>query len=143
MPFNQATGKRCETAREERIDILLKQTEGKTFEKIAEEIGVSKSTCARVWRKWKASRKIEHAAKTGRRPKLSKRDIRYLKRLSDKNPSATLAEITAESGLEISTWTAGQVLRKEGWWVHVAHKKPYLDRRKKTIRYTWCKLRQR
>jgi hypothetical protein len=51
-----------------------------------------------------------HAAKTGRRPILSGRDLRYLKRLSDKNSSV---EITTKSGLDNSTWTADQILHPE------------------------------
>jgi hypothetical protein len=79
---------------------------------------------------------IEDSTRSGRPFKLLDSDVRHLKILSDKDPSAPLAEITRDSGHNVSEDTVGRALREKGYYVHIAHKEPFLTKRKKSIRYT-------
>jgi len=143
MPINPKTGKQREVTEEERVRVIERRGEGKTYRQIAGEVGLSKSEIARIWKGWKTESKLHAAHRSGRPQKLNIRDIRHLRQLVDKDPSASLSEITVRSGLNVTPWTAGRYLRKEGYWVRIARKKPYLDSRKMRKRYTWCLLRRK
>jgi hypothetical protein len=63
--------------------------------------------------------------------------------LSEKDPSAPLAEITQNNGFNVNEDTVRRALREKDYYVHIARKKLFLTKRKKSIRYSWCKLRQK
>jgi transposase len=94
-------------------------------------------------KEWQQQPDIEGTNRSGRPSKLSDSGVHYLKMLSDKNPSAPLAEITRDSDPDVSEDTVGRALREKGYYVYVAREKPFLTKRKKSIRHTWCKLRQK
>jgi hypothetical protein len=56
--------------------------------------------------------------------------------LSDKGSSAPLAKITKDSGLIVSEGTVRRALGEKGYYMHIARKKPFLTKRKKSVR-TW------
>jgi hypothetical protein len=59
------------------------------------------------------------------------------------DPSAPLAGITQDSDLNVSEDIVRQALRERDYYAHIALKKLFLTKRKKSIRYTWCKMRQK
>ena len=67
----------------------------------------------------------------------------HLRHLVDKDPSASLSEITTRSGLKIIPWTAGRHLPRRRYWVRIARKEPYWDNRKMRERYTWYILQRK
>ncbi|KAG0633433.1 hypothetical protein HOY80DRAFT_1006015 [Tuber brumale] len=115
MPRDTKTGKKRQVSAEERVNVIEKRGERKTYRQIAQEVGLSKSAVARIWHDWKTEAKLSAAHRSGRPPKLSIRDVCYLRRLVDKDPSASLIEIISQSGLEVSPWTARRYLRKSGY----------------------------
>jgi hypothetical protein len=78
---------------------------------------------------------IEDSNRSERSSKFSDSDIRYLEIPSNKDPSAPRTEITRDSGLIVSEDTARGALRERGYYMHIARKKPFLTKRKKSIRY--------
>jgi hypothetical protein len=63
--------------------------------------------------------------------------------LSNEDPFAPLVGITRDSGPNVSKDMVGRALREKGHYIHIAREKPFLAKRKKSIRYTRCKLRQK
>jgi transposase len=98
MPIDKVTRKRRETTTEERISVIEKNAEGKSYREIAEIAGISKLQAADVMKEWQ-QRNIDDSNRSGRSSKLSDSDVHYLKILSKKDPSAPLAEITRDSTL--------------------------------------------
>jgi len=135
MPLNPKTGKQREVTKEKRVRIIERRGEGKTYCQIVGEVGLWKSEISRIWKGWKTESKLHAAHDSGRPQKLNIRDICHLRQLVDKDPSASLSEITVRSGLNVTPWTAGRYLRKEEYWVRIARTKPYLDSRKMRKRY--------
>ena len=76
---------------------------------------------------WNAQKKLKAESQSGRPITLSFRDKRHLYRLSDSDPYASLSEITAASGLNISPETAGRILRPSGRRVRYARTKPHIS----------------
>jgi len=140
MLINLKTGKQRQVREEERVKVIEERGEVKTYRKIAREVGLSKSEVARIWKGWKTESKLHAVHRSGRPPKLNICNVHYLRKLVDKDLSASLSEITMRLGLFITPWTARQYLWREGYWVRIARKKPYLEARKIKLRYTWCLL---
>jgi transposase len=92
MPIDKVTGKRRETTTEERISVIEKNAEGKSYLEIAEIAGVLRSRVAGIVKEWQ-QHNIEDTNRSGRPSKLSDSDVHYLKMFSDRNPSAPFAEI--------------------------------------------------
>jgi transposase len=88
-----------------RVLVINSYTESQNYQEIAEIAGISKLQAAEIMKEWQQDN-IEDSTRSGRPSRLSDSDICYLKMLSDKDPSAPLAEITRDSGLNVSEDTA-------------------------------------
>ena len=124
MPTDRDTGKRRETTLLERVRIIELNAQGFSLRAIAHQTKISKSTVHRLLQQWTSTWQLEPVSRSGRPEILNIRDKRRLYRLSDANPYASLAELTAESGLNISPGTAGRILRGSGRRVRYACNKP-------------------
>ena len=127
MPTDQITGKQRQTTKVERVKIIELSAQGFSYQDIAKKIAVSKATVSRVLQQWKKDETLEAASRTGRPQALNKRDKRRIYRLSDVNPYASLAELTADVGLGISSETVARILRASGRYVRWARHKPYIS----------------
>ena len=76
---------------------------------------------------WNAQQKLNADSRSGHPITLGFRDKRHLYRLSDSDPYASLSEITAAHGLNISPETAGRILRASGRRVRYARNKPHMS----------------
>jgi transposase len=139
MPTDER-GNITQATPEERAEVIELRASGKSYREIEAETRISKSSASRIWKEWKVARKLDKAQRTGRRPKLSERDVRHIKSLCRRDPTATIAELTADSQINVSEETVGRVLREAGLMAHKARRKPYLDQKKKRRRYSWCLL---
>lgn len=135
-------GRRRQTTRDERTEIIEAHARGYSYRKIEEALGVSKSTAQRVIREWESRHTTKRQKRPGPKPRLSERSVRYLARLSNKHPRATLEEITNESRLNIRPRTAGKYLRAETLWVRLARRKPWLNVISRRRRKIWCRERR-
>jgi hypothetical protein len=80
--------------------------------------GISKLQAADVMKEWQ-QRNIDDSNRSGRSSKLSDSDIRYLKILSNKDPSAPLAEITRDSSLIVRKNAVKRALREKGYYCRI------------------------
>jgi hypothetical protein len=87
---------------------------------------------------WNAQQKLKADSRSDRPTTLSFRDKRHLYRLLDSDPYASLSEITAASGLNISPETAGRILRASGRRVRYARKKPHISAASRQKRVSWA-----
>lgn len=142
MPKDTATDKRREASLEERIDVVAKRKEGKTYREIARETGMSHTQAKRIYEKWNKTRKIHNAQRTGRPRKVSARDLRQAKRVVGKMPSATLAKVAEESHAPVKPRVLGRYLRDEGLYCRRARKKTWLEPITRKKRYRWCLQRK-
>jgi len=128
MPRDKATGKRPLTTRNERVKIIELHAEGKSYRQIANELGISKDGARKVINYWTDTGELNPPPRPGKKPALNERDRRYLVRLSDLHPRATIAEIAQEAGLKVNPRTIGKYLRQDYRLVFLARRKPWLGR---------------
>jgi hypothetical protein len=107
MPNDKVTGKRRETTTEVHISVIEKKSGGQKLPRNCRVTSILKSHGAGIMKEWQ-QHNIEDSNRSGRPSKFSDSDVRYLKRLSDKDPPAPLAEITRDSGLNVSEDTVGE-----------------------------------
>ena len=110
---------------EEKVEIIKKHAEGETHREIADELGISKSTSQCIVSSFEKEGKIHNAPRSGRPKKLSESDRRFVRLLATQEPHATIAEIAAASGLNVSDRLIGDTLRKGNLWVRVWRRKPW------------------
>jgi len=143
MPRDPITGHRRECTEEERVRIFELRSAGHFYEDIANLLEMSESGVRKVCKDRVTNHRIKPPPRSGPSLRLSDRSRRYLARLSEAHPRATLAEITAESRLNIAPRTAGKYLRKANLWVRLARRKPWLDTNDRRRRKTWSRERRK
>jgi len=89
-----------------------------------------------VIQEWNIKQKVKADSRSGRPITLSFRDQRHLYRLSDSDPYASLGEIIAASGLNISLETVGWILRASGRRIRYARHISAVSRQK---RVSWAR----
>jgi len=94
----------------ERVRVIELNAQGFSQPAIAKTTEIPRSTVQRVIQEWNIQQNLKADSRSG----LEFRDKRHLYRLSDSDPYASLNEITAASGLNISPETAGRILRASG-----------------------------
>jgi len=92
---------------EEKGEEIKKHAEGETHREIADELGISKSTCQRIVSSFENERKIHEAPRPGRPKKLSQSDRRFVRLLAMQEPHATIAEIATASRVPNGLWKTG------------------------------------
>lgn len=143
MPIDKTTGKRREATLDERIDVVSKRKEGKSFAQIEKETGVARSQAQRIYQQWNTKRKIKQDLRTGPPKKMSERDLRHAKRVIMQNPSATLADVAEQVQSPVIPRVLGEYLRNERWYCRRARRKTWLDATTMRKRYRWCLKRKR
>jgi transposase len=111
MPRDRATGKRREATVNERVSIIERHARGESYRKIEDATGVSKSQAQAIVKYWRDHGEIKPPPCSGPVPRLSERDKRHLRRLSDAHPRMTLAEITNEARVPVKPRTTENYLR--------------------------------
>jgi len=83
--------------------------------------------------------------RTGRPPRLSDRDKKYLAWLSDVHPRATAIQLLHESRLDVGVSTLGhyKYLRTLQWRVFLARHKPWIGPHNRRQRKRWCRLQRK
>ena len=138
MLIDQNTGKRQQATETERITVIEKHTQGKNYCQIAGETSVSKSEALRIVKRWETMKIINPPPRPGFKLKLDDRARRRLHRINEQNAHAPLCHITADLNLNVSERTVGETLHHMNFYVHVAHKKPFLNYEHKWERLPWA-----
>ncbi|KAH0604544.1 uncharacterized protein H6S33_006921 [Morchella sextelata] len=109
MP-KDSNGKRRETTDVERVEVLKLYAEGCTYRKIQAQTGVSKSDVSKIIKRYKETGSLNKVPRPGRPRIIDERAMRRLDRITNNNPYATLAEITADSRLNCAPKTVARAL---------------------------------
>ena len=141
MPKN-ADGKRCESTKSERIEVICLHAEGYTHRQIADRTTVAKSSVTKILRKWKVTKSVENQTRPGRPPKINSRELRRLNRVAENNSRATLAEITNESQLNCHPQTIKKALHKLDFHLRIPWRKPFHTKKTWRKRLSWCRQRR-
>jgi transposase len=107
------------SGRSKRVKCTELHAKGNSYRHIAKEVGVSRQTAMRNVRLWEEDAKIKPDPRPGPSPKLSDRDNRYIRRLSERNPHAR------DSGLNVAPRTISNALREMDLHVLICRRKPY------------------
>lgn len=119
---------------------------GFSHRKIAEILGIPKSTVGEVIKKYNEQGLTTTALRSGRPKILSERDNRHLVKIAKENRSNTLEELTdnfnTSMAISVSKRTVQRTLHKEGYSGHAAKKKPFISEKNRKKRYGWCRMRK-
>jgi len=118
MPFTES-GRRRELTTRERSRIVEARNRAASWRQIEREFPITARGAKKVFDHWIETGSLRHVKHKGLHKKLSKSDERYLLQLATRNPRPTLAEIVADSQLKISECTAGNLLRRHQFYVHL------------------------
>ena len=116
-----------ESTQKGRISVIEKHALGWSYQQIGEALGISKASAWGIVKRCHDENHVENKARPGRPKKLSEHDARQLRRMTQREPRATRADITGSSGLNVSIRTVGDYLRKQNLYVRVSRRKPYLN----------------
>lgn len=124
------------------MEVIELHASGYTHRQIADCTAVSKSNIAKIIQKWKTTKSLENRTRPGRPRKIGPRELRRLNCTVQRNPRATLAEITAESRLNCHPRTIKKSLHKLDFHLRIPRRKPFLDSKTKRKRLLWCRQRR-
>ena len=114
-----------------------------SYGNIAKEVGCSKSSAERVYKKFQKENTIDDLPRSGRPTICSARDERLIYRTSMNNRRLTAPKIktilSSFHNMQLSESTVKRVLRKFGLFGRIARKKPYLTATHKKQRLSFAK----
>jgi transposase len=114
---------------EQKAQAVAFQTAGWKSGKIAKELGVHRTTIARLLTKFNKTGSYERKRGSGRPKKLSKRNIRYLKKLVYEDRRGNLSDFMKGMAIKVHVNTLRTYLHSVGLHCRVARKKPFLTPR--------------
>ena len=127
-----------ESTQKKRISVIEKHALEWSYQQIGEALGISKATAWRIVKRWHDENRVENTARPGRPKKLSKRDARRLRCMTQREPRANLADITGSSGVNVSIRTVGDYLQKQNLYVRVSRQKPDLNQQSRYLRRSFA-----
>jgi transposase len=119
---------------EERAEIAMLRSCGKTLKEIATTYNVHFTTVAAIAKKKQITGTVANRPRSGRPTLFKERDQRALKRTLLSNRRAPLAEIKNCMPTQISITTLRKEIHKLDFWNRVAPKKPFLSQKHKADR---------
>lgn len=138
MPVSVKTGRRRQTSDIKRIQIIYECAQGKSYKEVAQNHNCSISTISRIHTRWKDKGTLEFIPRAGRPHMLNNTDVQRILLISDRNPSATLAQVAALANAGCSVYTIAKRLKENLRFVRSARRKPYLTTERKLKRYNWA-----
>lgn len=127
----------------ERQKIIVLHEEGYSQRQIVQKTKYSRTAIRAIIKKFKNTGSLEDKTRSGRPPKLTKHDIKYLKNLSLRNRKKTSSELAqdvqAGTGTSVSSSCIRRHLLKAGLRGCVAIRKPLLRRGNKEKRLKYAK----
>lgn len=105
-----------------------------------------KSTIHNIIDKYKTEHQISNAPRSGRPPKLTERNVRYLVKTVKKDRQQSLDEITEKfnqiSIVSVSSSTIKRTLHNEGFYGRAGKRKPLVSEVNRKKRLEWCRTRK-
>ena len=115
---------RCLSSEEQSHTVGMHKAGAKGVE-IANKLGYPKTTVYTVIKRFESHGTIEGPKSTGRPQNLSELNCRVVMRALLANRRQTLADITNQSGVDMSRWIVRKALDESGFYNRVAQKKPF------------------
>ena len=136
-------GRRKETPSAVRSQIVALREKGRTIRAISDILGVSKSTVDYTCKRFNETHSVEDRKRSGRPPKLSRRDVRKLVMDSKRNRRSCSRELTAELNKKllkkVVARSVRRILRKAGLRGYVARKKPFISAKNRLARLKFAR----
>ena len=126
----------------ERELVLQMHERGNLYFEISAVLGISRSTCHAIVRRFTMTGHLRDAPSQGRPRILDERGDREVVRLLNAPSNGTVAAVGREmrsQGLALSNDTIRRCLQRQGLRARVKTKKPFLSKKHKARRYTWAK----
>lgn len=124
-------------------DIALLSDLGKSYEQIAQDLGVAPSTVRGVVKRYRARGHVHDAGRSGRPSKVTPHILQQVGDTVQANPRASLDEIADSlKDLNIGRTTVNKVTKQLGFQLRIPRKKPFLVPFAKIRRKYWCRARR-
>lgn len=126
----------------ERELVLQMHERGNSYSEISAVLGISRSTCHAIVRRFTMRGHLRDAPSQGRPRILDERGDREVVRLLNAPSNGTAAAVGREmrsQGLDLSDDTIRRCLQRQGLRARVKTKKPFLSKKHKARRYAWAK----
>jgi len=93
--------KRHQLTLDQRVLIIAKRAQGKSYRNISEETNISKTEVTRIVKRWESNRELR--PRPGRRPKkgLSEENRQHLMQIREERPGASVQEIWDAAGAAV------------------------------------------
>ncbi len=112
--------------------VIFNRAKGFSGDKISRILSVPRSTVYDILKRFEKENRIESIKQTGRPPKLSVQDERFIERTVTKNPKVTATMIATELNSRINSHvspsTIRRVIRKKGFKSRIPRSKPLLSK---------------
>ena len=122
--------------------VIALYSEGYSFRRISERLGVPKSTASDIVNRFKTTNSVENCHRSGRPPICTPRDERNLIRLVTQNRRASSTQLSHEwklsNGKQASPSTVRKTLQAHNMQYKAAVKKPRLSNRHVLARRDFC-----
>jgi transposase len=97
---------------EQKAAICAELWAGKTYRAVAEEYNTTASTAYGIFKRWQNTRSFDIAPRSGRPPKLTPAEVRYLVLLAKKDRKITYAALLDATGNRVTRKTLRLALRQ-------------------------------
>jgi len=120
--------------------VVSKLMDGYSQVSVAAEVNIGQTTVSYIWRKYRKTRIVADAKRSGRPRKATERERRLLSMTSKRNPFLTAREVRNEAKIlsDVSLTTIKRYLRESNLHGRVAAKKPLLNKVQTQKRKKWC-----
>jgi len=123
-------------------DIALLSDLGKSYEHIAQDLGLASSTVRAVVKRYLVRGHVQAAGRSGRPSKITHDILQQLENAVQENPRASLHEIVEGlQDLEIGRIMVNKVTKERGFQQRIPRKKPFLTSFAKIRSKFWCRKR--
>lgn len=130
----------------EKSNAVLLHKQGKSIRKISEELKIPRTTVGRMIQRFKNNESMEPKPKTGRKKKLTEKDVSYLARVVRKDPFISAPKLAKQmeetTGKTMGRMTITRALKSAGIGSCVPSKKPYISKKNQTKRLEYAKKYQ-
>jgi transposase len=128
---------------EKRVQVMTLKNEGLSNKEISRRTGLSVRGIQKIIKRTKETNSFKEKPRTGRPPKLSEREKRFLVKILKKKEATTASGISKVlktfHNIQVSRKTVARTLKSFGFSSRIKKKKPKLTEKHKKSRLDWAK----
>lgn len=130
----------------EKGNAVLLYQQGNSIRQISDQLKISRSTVDRIIQRHKNQEPLENKPKTGRKKKLTEKDVAYLARMVRKDPFVSAPKLAKRmeetTGKAMGRMTITRALKTSGIGSYVPCKKPFISKKNRAKRLEYAKKYQ-